>query len=51
MVNLNVSEVKSSGFRVCVEKEGKDVGHAYLYVMKNDIHNRPFGFVEDVFLD
>jgi GNAT superfamily N-acetyltransferase len=51
MVELNISEVKSFGFRVSVEKNGKDVGHAYLYIMNNDIHSRPFGFVEDVFID
>lgn len=51
MVEFSVLDVKSSGFRVCVEKDGKDVGHAYLYVMNNDIHKRPFGFVEDVFLE
>jgi GNAT superfamily N-acetyltransferase len=51
MVELNIKEVKSIGYRVCIEKNGIDVGHAYLYVMSNDIHSRPFGFVEDVFVD
>ncbi len=51
MSELKVCEVKSSGFRVCVERGGEDVGHAFLYLMNNDIHKRPFGFVEDVFVD
>jgi GNAT superfamily N-acetyltransferase len=31
--------------------KGKVVGRAYLYVMTNDLHGRPFGLLEDVFVE
>ena len=31
--------------------KGKVVGRAYLYVMTNDLHTRPFGLMEDVFVE
>jgi GNAT superfamily N-acetyltransferase len=43
--------VASRGFRFFVEKEGREVGHAYLYVLQNDLHQTPFGLLEDVFVD
>lgn len=39
------------GKRFSVQVEGKEVGHAYLYILTNDLHERPFGFLEDVHLD
>jgi GNAT superfamily N-acetyltransferase len=31
--------------------KGKVVGRAYLYLMTNDLHKRPFGLLEDVFVE
>ena len=41
----------SYGVRVTNSLKGKVVGRAYLYVMTNDLHKRPFGLMEDVFVD
>ena len=30
---------------------GKTIGRLYLYVLKNDLHKEPFGFLEDVFVE
>ena len=38
------------GIRVRIEDKGKDIAHAYVYILKNDLHERPFGFIEDVFV-
>ncbi|MDD9953190.1 MAG: GNAT family N-acetyltransferase [Candidatus Woesearchaeota archaeon] len=40
-----------SGVRFFVEHDGTEVARAYLYVLKNDLHEEPFGFMEDVFVD
>lgn len=29
----------------------REVGRAYLYVLKNDLHQEPFGLIEDVFVN
>lgn len=39
------------GIRFFVTKEGREVGRAYLYILKNNLHDAPFGLLEDVFVD
>lgn len=39
------------GVRVTVDREDSELGHAYLYILKNDQHTEPFGLVEDVFVE
>ncbi len=34
-----------------MEDDGREIGRAYLYILKNDLHDRPFGFMEDVFVE
>lgn len=48
---MNVEERQSSCFRFCVEREGKEVGRAYLYLIRNDLREAPYGLLEDVFVD
>jgi GNAT superfamily N-acetyltransferase len=50
---LSIKErvVPASGLRFTVEVEGREVGRAYLYILKNDLHEQPFGLLEDVFID
>ncbi|MCF6276225.1 MAG: GNAT family N-acetyltransferase [Candidatus Magasanikbacteria bacterium] len=32
--------------------QGEDeAGHVYLYIMTNDLNKRPFGFIEDLFVE
>ena len=44
-------EIVVKGIRFSVHKEGREVGHAYLYILTNDLHNVPFGLLEDVWVD
>ncbi|HLD60937.1 MAG TPA: GNAT family N-acetyltransferase [Patescibacteria group bacterium] len=46
-------EIKKDSFcvRITIEEDGKEVGRARLYVMQNDLHTEPFGFLEDVFVE
>ena len=39
------------GVKLTFEDKGKEVGRAFLYVLRNDLHKRPFGLLEDVFVD
>ena len=34
-----------------IEKDGQVVGRAYLYLINNDLHEGPYGLLEDVFVD
>ncbi len=34
-----------------VKKDGREAGRAFLYFIKNDLHNEVYGLIEDVFVD
>jgi len=39
------------GIRFSISCDGREIARAYLYVMKNDLHETPFGLLEDVYAD
>ncbi|MDJ0703291.1 MAG: GNAT family N-acetyltransferase [Leptolyngbyaceae cyanobacterium MO_188.B28] len=44
-------QVEAKGIRISVTNNGVEIGRAYLYLMHNDLHNQPFGLMEDVHID
>jgi GNAT superfamily N-acetyltransferase len=50
-MEMKEKEAKSSGIKFFIEIDGVEVGRAFLYLMHNDLHEEPFGLVEDVFVD
>jgi GNAT superfamily N-acetyltransferase len=46
--NISKSAV---GTKFYIEENGKEIGRAYLYIIFNDLHKDPFGFLEDVFVN
>jgi GNAT superfamily N-acetyltransferase len=48
---LKAVRVPAYGVKITKALKGKVVGRAYLYVMTNDLHERPFGLMEDVFVE
>ena len=43
--------VKSKALKLEIKLGKKSVGRAYLYLIKNDLNKRPYGLLEDVFVD
>jgi GNAT superfamily N-acetyltransferase len=41
----------AKGIRFSVSVDDGEVARAYLYVMTNDLHEAPFGLLEDVYVD
>jgi GNAT superfamily N-acetyltransferase len=39
------------GVRFSLSRDGKEIARAYLYVMSNDLHQAPFGLLEDVYVE
>lgn len=39
------------GIKIVLEKNDKPIGHAYLYLIINDLHERPYGLLEDLFVE
>lgn len=44
--------VKTSKYiKLEIKEEKKVVGRVFLYVIKNDLHKRPYGLLEDLFVN
>jgi GNAT superfamily N-acetyltransferase len=41
----------AKGIRFSISGEDREIARAYLYVMTNDLHQAPFGLLEDVYVD
>ena len=48
---MKTQQLTSRAFRLSVEEEGKEIARAYLYIIRNDLHEAPYGLMEDVFVD
>jgi GNAT superfamily N-acetyltransferase len=43
--------VRGQGIKLSIEKDGKEIARAFLYILHNELHKRPFGFLEDVYVN
>ena len=43
--------IEGKGIRFSTEVDGEEVGRAFLYILFNDLHEEPFGFLEDVYIN
>ena len=50
MVKIQKKDVEGSGVKLFIEEEGVEVARAFFYILKNDLHEKPFGLMEDVFV-
>ena len=48
---LEKTNCDSRFIRIGVKENGKEAGHAYLFLITNDLHSEPYGLVEDVMVD
>ncbi len=50
-MNIVQNIVDCSGIKlISKDADGKEVGRAFLYIMHNGLHDKPFGFMEDVYV-
>lgn len=49
-MEIKRKEVSSSGVKMFLEHGGKEIARGYLYLLKNDLHPAPYGFMEDIFV-
>ena len=50
-MNVDRKECTAKGIRFSVSGDGRELARAYLYIMTNDLHDAPFGLLEDVYVD
>ena len=49
-MNIESIDIGAIGKKFHYSENGVQLARAYLYVLSNDLHDRPFGFMEDVFV-
>ena len=49
-MSIKEKKVTSSGIKFFIEDHGIEIARTYLYLMHNDLHQEPFGLIEDVFV-
>ncbi|MBI4992635.1 MAG: GNAT family N-acetyltransferase [Candidatus Magasanikbacteria bacterium] len=50
-MEIKKQEIKSKAIKFTIEKDGKVAGRAYLYLIYNNLHKEPYGYLEDLFVD
>jgi GNAT superfamily N-acetyltransferase len=50
MSEIKREERPARGIRFSIDGASGEVARAYLYIMTNDLHDAPFGLLEDVFV-
>lgn len=50
-MDIQFKNIDSRGIKLFIEQDGKEIARAYLYLLHNDLHKEPFGYMEDVFVD
>lgn len=50
-MTMETRDVPGYGIRFSITKEGIEAAHAYLYLLKNDLHDQAFGLLEDLHVD
>ena len=43
--------IRCKGIKFFIEIDGKEIGRAFLYILHNDLHKKPFGYLEDVYVN
>jgi len=50
-MKIERADCSARGIRFSISRDGAEVARAYLYVMHNDLHEEPFGLLEDVYVE
>lgn len=49
-METKTSAVEAKGIRFSIVENDREIARAYLYMMHNDLHQEPFGLLEDVYV-
>ncbi len=50
-MKIKQKPIVCQGFKLEAQINGQIIGRAFLYLMRNDLHKRPFGLMEDVWVE
>jgi GNAT superfamily N-acetyltransferase len=47
---IKITKISGKGLKFEILQDKRKIARAYLYILKNDLHQEPFGLVEDVYV-
>ncbi len=50
-MELRTSTVTTTGVRISAVEGGRELGHCYIYLIRNDLHEEPYALLEDVYVN
>ena len=50
-MQITSKTINATGIKFSLEEGETEIARAYLYLMHNDLHQEPFGLLEDVYVD
>jgi len=50
-MEIKKEEIEARVTKLSIEADGQEVARAFLYILTNDLHEEPFGLIEDVFVE
>jgi GNAT superfamily N-acetyltransferase len=50
-VNFEKQDFEAKAIRIHIKDNNLEIGRAYIYLIQNNLHDRPFGLIEDVYVD
>jgi len=50
-MNITQKKLSTTGIKFIATDGDKQIARAYLYLLHNDLHDVPFGYIEDVFVE
>jgi GNAT superfamily N-acetyltransferase len=51
-MELQKENIRNSyAVKITAQENGQEVGRVWLYILYNDLHKEPYGWLEDVFVD
>ncbi len=48
---MKQQQLTFTGTRFSVERNNQEAGHAYVYMLRNDLHVQPFALIENIEVD
>ena len=48
---IKKKKIKAEGIKCIAEEKGEEIGSGFLYLLTNECHKNPFGFIESVFVN
>ncbi|MBI5732008.1 MAG: GNAT family N-acetyltransferase [Candidatus Magasanikbacteria bacterium] len=49
-IPIRREKISGEGVKLFIKKKNQEIARVFLYILKNDLHKEPFGFLEDLFV-